>query len=86
MLVPMITLTVIIVGVLFVAGVVAILHAASRAPEGYEDELGFHPRVRRVPIVEPTDATSGGSEHSWIDGPLARHVSTRAPHRPVGAC
>jgi hypothetical protein len=82
MFVPMITLTVIVVGVLFFAGVIAILHAASHAPEGYEDETGFHPRLRRVPV----NTTSSSSEHGWIDDPLARHAHTHAPHRPVGVC
>ncbi len=82
MLVPMITLTIIVVGVLFAAGVVAILHAASHAPEGYEDETGFHARVRRVPVAVTTDSAA----HEWIDHSLTRPGSTRAPHRPVGAC
>lgn len=81
MLVTMITLTVIVVGILFAAGVVAILHAASHAPEGFEDEQGFHARVRRVPVA----VTSDPSEHEWIDHPLTGRSSTRAPHRPVGA-
>lgn len=82
MFVLMITLTVIVVGVLFVAGVIAILHAASHAPEGYEDETGFHPRLRRAPVV----ATSDSAEHGWIDDPLARRSTTHAPHHPVGVC
>ncbi len=81
-LLSMLTLTVIVVGVLFVAGVIAILHAAKHAPEGYEDELGFHPRVRKVPVV----VTSESSDHGWAHNPLARHSTTHAPHFPAGAC
>ncbi len=81
----MITLTLIVVGLLFVGGVVAILHAASHAPEGYEDELGFHPRLRHIPAVVPVEQAAGSSGHSWIAHPLARPVGTRAPHGPIGA-
>jgi hypothetical protein len=38
----MITLTIIFSGVVLLAGIAALLHAALCSPEGYEDELGFH--------------------------------------------
>ena len=38
----MITFTLIALGFLLVAAAVALLFATLRAPEGYEDELGFH--------------------------------------------
>ena len=41
----MITLTTIAFGFLLLAGGAAILRAVHHAPEGYEDELGFHERV-----------------------------------------
>lgn len=48
----MITFTLIALGFLLVAATVALLYAAGRAPEGYEDELGFHegaePRPQEV--------------------------------------
>jgi hypothetical protein len=38
----MITLTIIAFGFLLLAGGAALLHAVQHAPEGYEDEQGFH--------------------------------------------
>jgi hypothetical protein len=41
----MITLTIIFSGVVLLAGIAALLHAALCSPGGYEDELGFHEGV-----------------------------------------
>jgi hypothetical protein len=38
----MLTLTIITLGVLLLAGGAALLHAVQHAPEGYEDAQGFH--------------------------------------------
>jgi hypothetical protein len=45
----MMTLAIIASVVLLVAGVAALLHAVKHAPEGYEDELGFHEGVEPWP-------------------------------------
>jgi len=86
----MIILTTIVVGVLFVTGVVAILQAANHAPEGYEDELGFHQRLQPAPVkvfVSSTPDSAGAAPaRIWIEGSLAAHTGTRAPYPPMGAC
>jgi hypothetical protein len=38
----MLTLAIIAVGILLLAGLAALLHATGHAPEGHEDRLGFH--------------------------------------------
>jgi hypothetical protein len=47
----MITVTLLALGILLLAGLIALLYAADRAPEGYEDELGFHEGVEPRPQV-----------------------------------
>jgi hypothetical protein len=45
----MITLTIIAFGFLLLVGGAALLHAIQHAPEGYEDEQGFHECVNSRP-------------------------------------
>jgi hypothetical protein len=60
----MITLAITTAGIFLLAGVVAIFHAAGHAPEGYEDELGFHARVQPVPAKMLAVAVSARSAHA----------------------
>jgi len=47
----MITVALIALGGLLLAGLAALLYAADRAPEGYEDARGFHEGVEPRPPV-----------------------------------
>lgn len=47
----MITVMLIALGFLLLAGLVALRYAADHAPEGYEDALGFHEGVEPRPQV-----------------------------------
>ncbi len=77
----MITWTLIIAAVLFVTGVVAVLYALGHAPEGYEDQGGFHVRNMPEPVLVRAGVSSRESDHSWVS--LGR-TSTHAPHGPLG--
>jgi hypothetical protein len=67
----MITITIIALGVLLVAGSVALLHAACRAPKGYEDELDFHEGVdswpQRVTVTAaPVPSNKNAVSHDCV--------------------
>jgi hypothetical protein len=62
----MISILLIIAGVIFLAGVVVFVVSLMKAPEGYEDEAGFH-TIRSARSLRRTRAASSvdvGSEHA----------------------
>jgi len=81
----MITFTIIALGVLLLlAAASTLLLAVNRAPEGYEDELGFHEGVAPQPAtvmttsdsVRPSDSADPG----WIENALpACHSAHKTP-------
>lgn len=86
----MITLSIIALGILLVlvAAATTLLRAVNRAPEGYEDELGFHEGVapRPVEVVEAAVSvrSSDSSDPGWMREPLPTYHPTRKT--PVSVC
>jgi len=71
----MITFTIIALGILLlIAAAAALLFAVNRAPEGYEDELGFHEGIAPQPVEILTAAVAVRSNDSvdpgWIGDAL----------------
>ena len=86
----MITLTIIAFGIvlLLVAAGTTLFRAVNRAPEGYEDELGFHEGVapRLVEVTEPALSvrSNDSSDPGWMRKPLPTYNPTHKT--PVGVC
>ena len=85
----MITFTIIALGVLLLlAAASALLLAVNRAPEGYEDELGFHEGVAPQPamVLTATNAVrpSDSADPGWIGNALPACPS--AHKTPAGVC
>lgn len=90
MRVLMITLSIIALGILLllIAAGATLLRAVNRAPEGYEDELGFHEGVapRLVEVMDPAGSvrSSDSSDPDWMREPLPSYHPTHKT--PVSVC
>ena len=62
---------------LIAAGIIALAHAAHQAPDGYEDELGFHRIVRPTAEGFSDGAPSRGRLASYTS--LVRHLLHHGP-------
>lgn len=86
----MITFTVIALGILVVASFAALIHAAGHAPEGYEDEQGFHagisPRSTEMAGIAIPVRVDQGMEDGWVEGRLTTYRSASVPKQPLGVC
>lgn len=82
----MITFSIIVFGILLllVAAATTLLRAVNRAPEGYEDEFGFHEGVapRLVEVMEPVVSVQSrdSEDPGWMREPLpAYHPTHKTP-------
>ena len=85
----MITLSIVAFGVLLLlAAGTTLFRAVNRAPEGYEDELGFHEGVapRLVEVMEPAVLvrSNDSADPGWMSAPSPAYHPTHKT--PVGAC
>ena len=76
----MITFTIIVLGiVLLLVAAAGLLRAVNHAPEGYEDELGFHEGIAPQPVevatTEVSVQSSDSADPGWIGNALPPYQS-----------